>query len=387
MNTVNRRWVAAFLLLSMSFLSSIFALQGALLNAMIDAFALPASRQGTANAMAFAGGICALAFAFLLQGRWRKRALLKAAMAVCAAGLALLRFAPGYGAFSAVWFVVGFGTGLMDALLSACMADLYTGDAAARMMCLLHTAFGLSSVLFPMGFEAMLAGGLPWRNVYLVIALFGAALIAGALVVRRAANIPDPETPRVARFSLAGAADGLRRGRLPGLCAALFFHGVFLSGLNTWINRYAWFLPDALPIPAQSCLFLGIMLSRLLFPFVGLDAARYVKAGGLLGCAALAVGLATGSGIALRAFLVLAGLLAGALIPCILTLGCGRMRDNTLLASTALNLALYLGQAVASPAIAALEAGFGLRTGIALCAVCMAVCSLCCVVDGRRGKR
>ncbi|MBR4442382.1 MAG: hypothetical protein IKS52_03835, partial [Clostridia bacterium] len=60
----NRRWIAAFLLLSMAFMSAVFAVQGALLSAMIDAFDLQASSQGTAYAMAFGGGILALAAAF-----------------------------------------------------------------------------------------------------------------------------------------------------------------------------------------------------------------------------------------------------------------------------------------------------------------------------------
>lgn len=386
MNRSDRRWVAAFLLLGMCFLSAIFAVQGALLSAMIDAFSLTAARQGAANAAAFAGGICALTAGFLMQGRWRKRTLLKAAMAVCAAGLALLCFAPTYGAFTAVWFVVGFGMGLIDALLSACMADLYSGSEATRMMCLLHTAFGLSSVLSPMGYEALLAGGVPWKRVYLIIALCGAALIAAALLVRRLAHIPDPEVLQSGRFSLRQTAGDLRGSGLLTLCVALFFQGVFLSGLNTWVNRYAGLLPDALPVPAQSCFFLGIMLSRLLFPFLSIGAGRYAKAGGLLGCAVLAAGLITGSGIALRVSLVLAGLLIGAMIPCVLTLGCGRMRDNTLLASTALNLALYLGQGVASPIVAALESRFGLHVGIALCAVCMALSSASCAVGIGKGE-
>ena len=30
----------------------------------------------------------------------------------------------------------------------------------------------------------------------------------------------------------------VRKGALPGLIAAMFAHGFFLGGLNTWINRY-----------------------------------------------------------------------------------------------------------------------------------------------------
>ena len=82
------------------------------------------------------------------------------------------------------------------------------------------------------------------------------------------------------------------------LAAALFFHGFFLSGLNTWINRYADTLGGA-AIPAQSCVFLGLMISRCLMPFLPIKPEKYVQAGGLLGCLALGIGLAL--------FLVLCG--------------------------------------------------------------------------------
>ena len=380
----NRRWIAAFLLLSMAFMSAVFAVQGALLSAMIGAFDLQASSQGTAYAMAFGGGILALAAAFFLQGRWRKRTLLKAAMLLCAAALALLRLAPGYAAYCGVWFVLGFGLGLMDTLLSACMADLYAGDAAKRMMCMLHTAFGLTSVLTPMGYAALMKRGLTWKQVYLVIATCGALLLLIAQLVRSAGRITDDEPIRVRPVSLGAVFSDIRESRITGLVAAMLCHGIFLSGLNTWINRYADTLPGSFAIPAQSCLFAGIMLSRLLMPFLPVRADRYVRLGGLLGSVALVAGLFFPNGIALRAALALSGLLFGALIPCILTIGCGRKSGNTLLVTTAMMLALYLGQAVSSPLIATLESAFTLRAGIMACPAFMALCSICCIADARQ---
>lgn len=381
MSDANRRSIALFLLLSIAFMSAVFAVQGALLNAMIDAYALDASNQGSANAAAFAGGIVALLTAFFLQGHVRKRALLRASIGLCAAGLVMLWLAPGYLVFCAVWFVVGYALAMMDTVLSACMADLYTGEAATRMLCVLHTFFGLASVLTPIGFQALLAGGMPWKRIYLVIAVSGALLLLAGTLVRVARRIPDPEVLNARAVSLGDIAGGIRAGHLALLVIAMLFHGFFLSGLNTWINRYADALSGSLALPAQSCLFLGIMLSRLLMPLLPIKTGRYVQFGGLLGAVALGIGLCLTSGVALRVALVLAGLLAGALIPCVLSLGCDRLRENTLLVTTAMMLALYAGQAVSSPIIARLEAAFGLRWGIALCAVCMALCSVFCMMD------
>jgi len=386
MKKAERAWLTAFLLLCMVFLSAVFAVQGSLLSSMIDGYQLDAGRQGTANTMAFAGGIIALISAFALQGRWRKRTLLKAAVLLCAAGLVLMWAAPNYPIYVAAWFVTGFGLGLMDTLLSACMADLYTGKQAVLMMCILHTAYGLSSVLSPMGYAYLLSSGMVWKRVYLIIAAVGLLIIAGALIIRKANRMVDQEVVSAQAFDLKQIIPGLREGRLLWLTASMFFHGIFLSGLNTWINRYADGLADSIAFPAQSCVFLGVMLSRLLMPFLPIKTNRYVIAGGLLGGVSLTIGLLFANGWLLRIMLILSSLLFGALIPCVITLGCERSKSNTLLATTGIMLSLYLGQAISSPLIAALEGMINLQAGMYLCAVSMIICSLCCLADAL-GKR
>lgn len=381
MKRSERVLITVFLLLCMFFLSAVFAVQGSLLSTMIDNYQLNATSQGTANTMAFAGGIIALISAFALQGRWKKRTLVKASVMICVAGLVLMWLAPTYGLFVAAWFITGFGLGLMDTLLSACMADLYTSKQAVLMMCILHTAYGLSSVFSPMGYSCLLASGAPWKRIYLVIAVVGLMIVLGALLVRRLNHIVDNEELSQQTLRLTGIVPALHQGRLLWLVFAIFFHGIFLSGLNTWVNRYADTLGDAITIPAQSCVFLGVMFSRFSMPFLPIKTERYVIAGGLLGGIALCVGLLFSNGWILRLMLILSSLLFGALIPCIITMACQRQPANTMLATTAIMLMLYLGQAVSSPMIALLESAFGLQSGMFLCAACMLICSGCCICD------
>lgn len=385
MKKKERFWITAFLLLCMVFLSAVFAVQGSLLSTMIANYQLDAANQGTANTMAFLGGIIALISAFALQGRWKKRTLVKVSVLICVAGLILMWIAPVYGLYVAAWFITGFGLGLMDTLLSACMADLYTGKQAVLMMCILHTAYGLSSVFSPMGYSYLLASGTPWKRIYLVIAVVGLLIVLGALVVRKLKHMVDREEQSRQTLSLTGILPALHHGHLIWLVVAIFFHGIFLSGLNTWINRYADTLADSITLPAQSCVFFGLMLSRLSMPFLPIKTERYVIVGGLLGGIALCVGLAFPNGWLLRIMLILSSLLFGALIPCIITLACQRQQSNTMLATTAIMLMLYLGQAVSSPMIALLESTIGLKAGMFLCAACMLICSGCCAGDRLNG--
>ena len=68
------------------------------------------------------------------------------------------------------------------------------------------------------------------------------------------------------------------------------------------------------------------------------------------------------------------------MLPCLLSLGCRRIPSQTLVGTTALMLCYYLGEAVASPLIGALEASFGLRTGMVLCCGFMMLSSLSCLL-------
>ena len=61
MSNKTRCWNAVYLLLAMAFMSAMFALQGALLSMVIEAFHLEASSQGLASSAAFLGGTAALA--------------------------------------------------------------------------------------------------------------------------------------------------------------------------------------------------------------------------------------------------------------------------------------------------------------------------------------
>lgn len=381
MKRSERNWVTVFLLCSMAFLSAVFAVQGTLLSTMIERFQLDTGNQGMANFMTFLGGILALLCTFMMLGKQKKRTLLKVALLICVSGLLIMTVSPTYLVYVMGWFIVGFGLGMMDALLSACMADLYEGKMAVIMMCMLHTSNGLASVLSPMLYTHLLSTVRDWKMVYLVIALMGLGILLCALGIGRCLRIADPESLSDQAMAPKQILPTLYRSRLLWLTAAIFFHGIFLSGLNTWVNRYADTLQGGDFIPAQSCVFIGLMLSRLLMPFLPVKQEKYVVASGLLGSAFLAAGLIGESGVVLRICAGLSSLMFGAMIPCVITLCCNRQRENTLLATTGIMLALYLGQGVSSPLIAALEGAWSLKAGMGLCAVCMVLGSLCCVMD------
>lgn len=136
----------------MAVLSAIFTIQGYTLDDMIARYALTDAVKGLPYTLGSAGGIAAFIAAFILNGRVSKRWLLAAGIALCCVFAALAASGCSFTVFCACWLMIGFGLGLMDALLSSCMADLYSGQAGTRMMCFLHTAYGFAAMLLPPDF-------------------------------------------------------------------------------------------------------------------------------------------------------------------------------------------------------------------------------------------
>ncbi len=369
----NRRLLTAFLLLGMVFLSTLFALQGILLSSIIDAFGLTSSDQGLPNSAAFLGGIAALFIAFVLSHRIPKWTALLLSLALCGAAVFCLKLASGLMAFIAVWGVLGFGMGMMDTLLSACMAQLYEGKLRICMMCFLHTAYGITSAAAPVLFEALMKRGLAWRDVYLFPAVLACALVIAGLLLRPGRADREADAPRA-----SASLKAVKQAKLWNYMAAAFFHGVFLSGLNTWINRFSEVYTAArLAVPPMSFMFIGIMCSRIVIPFLPLKTETYVRAAGF------AAGAATLAGILFPEWLspciLVSGFLFGALLPCVLSLACERIPSQTLTCTTALMLSLYVGQSVSSPIIGALEAAVSLKAGMGVCCLSMALTSLFCL--------
>lgn len=372
---IPKRRLTVLLFLGMALYAAISVLHGVLLGNVIDTFSLTASRQGFPNTAAFAGAIVGLLMTFLFSSRLRKWLLLAAAMVLCTVTLAGLRWAPSFALFTGIWFLLGIGMGLLDTLLSACLAPLFSGKTAVRVMCIMHMAYGLSSTALPIFMNRLLADGFYWKNVYLLLAGYTALLILGAVLLR----VWKLDAPQNSVKSSGSSFGLLRKGRLYYWMPAMIFHGFFLSGLSTWINRYSEGTGYAFSIPAMSFMFLGLMLSRLIIPFLPIRIESYLSLAGFGAGAALFTGIAIPT--ILSPCLLVSGFLFGSLIPCLLSLACERLKENTLFATTALMLSLYLGQSVSSSVIGALENAFSLRAGILLCGICMIGWSVCCCLE------
>ena len=294
--------------------------------------------------------------------------------------------------FVAVWLCIGIGLGYLDTLLSSCMSDLYQGKTARRMMCFLHLTYGLAYVTAPIVYSAVLnrleANGILWNRMYWFIA--GAGLLLLVILVYITRNISQ-ENNGVAslesRFSWKLVSDmaHIKKGILPKMMAAMLCHGIFMTGVSTWINRYVEVtLQASFGTYALSFLFFGVMISRLLMSFLKISSEDYLSVSGIGAGASILIVLPTGSAVLTCVALFICGLFFGAMIPCILALVSAHIPENPMLVTTFLMLSFYLGQAIGPAMTGRLESRFNLQTGIGVCAVFIVMASGWCISARRK---
>ncbi len=380
MKKAQRNCLTATLLMGMMFLAAIFTLQGALLTSLISHYSVAESIQGFASSAASVGGVVALVSSFFLIGKLSKLLLLRLAVATCAVFLALLKVSPVYAVFVVMWFALGIGMGYLDMLVSSCMADLYEGRAATRMMCILHTSYGIVSSIVPVVYAKILSSGTKWNNIYLYVAGAGALLLVlFMLAIRFARTQRQAEPTAEQKMSFRDMRRILSKGVLPGLVCAMFCQGIYLGGFNTWIERYVSItLGSNLGSLSLSLMFFGVMISRLTLAFAPISPVKYIKFAGIAAGIFLVAALPFGNGTMMCIGICTSGICFGAFIPCTLDVGCALTPESSMFATTAMMLAVYLGQAVAPPIIGALGAAFNLHVGIAFCAASTFLCALFC---------
>lgn len=381
-----KRQLTAVLIIGMAFLAFIFALHGSLLTRMIEFYGLTDSSQGMPSAAASAGGFIALVSSLFLNGRLSKLTLLKFSIGICTLFLFLLPRVSDFPIFIIIWIFIGIGLGYIDTLLSSCMADFYCGKMVRRMMCFLHLTYGLAYIAAPIVYSFSLRhmekNRMSWHKLYAFLA--GAGLLLLVFLLFAARDIAQDKNSIVSledRLSLSLVSElvHIKRGILPHMMLAMFCHGIFLSGISTWINRYVeQTLQAHFGAYALSFLFLGVMISRLLMSFLKISSEYYVSVAGFAACGIVLVTLPFGNAGLMCAAFCFGGLFFGAMIPCILTICSFYAPDNSMLVTTFMMLAYYLGQAIGPTLVGMLESRFNLQTGIGVCSIFIALTSVCC---------
>jgi DHA1 family inner membrane transport protein len=154
-----------------------------------------AAQLVTVFAIAYAVGSPLLAAA---AGRWERRRLLVAALAVTAIGNALAAVAPGYPALLVARTVTAIGAAVFTPAASAVAAELTAPERRGRAVALVYGGLTIATILgVPLG--SLISQQVGYRPVF---ALVAAVSLAGALAVRLMLPevAPGPQVPFSRRF-------------------------------------------------------------------------------------------------------------------------------------------------------------------------------------------
>lgn len=377
------------ILVSMVFLAMAHQMRPSQLSAVISYYGLSASQQGMPAAFATMGSIGAMFLAIALTGRVRKPVMLVTSIAASLMLALPQYFCPPLILFLVLNFAYGVALGMIDTLVSACMAEVHTGKRSALMLSLLHASYGVGGIAAPVLYGRLLTSGTAWNRLFLVLILIGVALLLyiAPVSLRQAQLTAASANDRAARFSISGMRGFFADPTLSAFTGLMFCFGMSFGGMTTWMVRFV----DAtysttMGSTVLSLVFLGILTGRIVTPFMPVPEKAFLKIAGAGYFVLMSAALLIGSAEATAVLACFACILAGPIVPYAMSIACGRMLENTLLVSTILNLSMYIGQTLASPIMGGIESFAGLEVAMAFSHIFGLGCTIF-AISGLRSRK
>lgn len=346
--------------------------------------------RGYPNSAMQIGCIAAVLVLALLGGKLKgsgKLILLAVSAFVMSAGMFFLGGEPTlFAVFVGVFAIVGLAYGTIDVISSALVADVY-GEGASSMMCLLHGSHGAAGIVAPIVVSFVLSRAEKWTRPYTVIGIFVVCVLAYLVILYAFARNRLPE----ASAKTDSPSVGFDKALLP-TALAIGFYGVYLVGMICYTESYEEHLSLGGSGKAMtlSLLYLGLTACRLLLPAIqrtcGITPRTYLTFSPFVSAAILFIGVVSGNATVYIIFSALSSLIAGAFIPIAISAACEIMSGNTTGASTYMNLAMLIGNSVASPLLGAIGGACGIGVGMLIPPAALIICGVCAAFSNRKKK-
>lgn len=320
-----------------------------------------------------------------LNGR-RKLFLMSVSMAVLTATMLALGTSPAFLVFVAIFAVVGLAYGTVDVLSSALVADVY-GESASGMMCLLHGSHGAAGIIAPIVIASVLSNFEKWSLPYTLIGGFVLCVLAYLILLFALGG------RKLSQESASAASTPVRFDKkLIPFAASICLYGIYLVGMICYTESYETSLMSESDAKALtlSLLYLGLTVSRLSMPdlrkFFKLSSRTYLTFAPFIASGLLFIGVLSQNGTVYIIMSAISSFVAGAFIPITISLACELMVGNTTGASTYMNLAMLIGNSVASPLIGAVGGAYGIGIGMIIPPVALAVCGVFVAFANKKKK-
>jgi DHA1 family inner membrane transport protein len=312
-----------------------------------------------------------------LIDRRPRRPIFVAAALVAALALLLVDASMGFARAFLHVALVGLGMGVYETLLNAAIGERYR-ERSAKPLVLAHAAATLGAMLGPLA-VAWIAMERHWVESFQWTGAAHLVLVAGALVVR----FPGPQRMRETGAAAEPAAP-LSLGLLPFAVMGFAYVGIE-SALTIFAVPYtsALDLGTGRGRSAISALWFGLLAARLaLLAARGRIDTRYLVGAGVLGSAALGVGIGLGWRQPELVFASV-GVALGLVFPLMIALAGELFRDAR---ATAVGLVAGAG-ALGGFAIPWLHGAIGDRVGVAPALASLALWSVVIAATARAARR
>ena len=361
------------------------------------AFHAGARAMGLLISAHFAGFIVTTVFAGWLIDRAGLKPVMAGGAALLGAALMAFGRAPTLELLFCAMFLTGVGGGAIEAAVNALIGALYC-ETRVYNLNMLHIFFGVGAFSWPIVAGYLLASGMSWRTMYVLIGAFNLLMAAGMAPQK----FPDPQP---------GAAAGLRQTLALLRHPAVWLLGGVVAlyvgaeiGINAWIVRYfdedllhgARFAHTLRPAPGiaftlTTSVFLtlywfSMTVGRVFSTLAGRTLADYalLRAATLLS-AAFAIATFLVRDIRLAAtFLALTGLCFSGIFPTAIALGSNRFPDRLGMISGLIIAFSGVGNVVLNAAIGEIaQRTHSIRNGMLFAAILLAGMAACAFALGK----
>ena len=229
--SVRRTW--AGLCFAINFLYAVYlAGIGVVLEPVGRSFGLGAAAQARLFPANFTGMVVSVLLCGFLSDRFGRRRVLLTSAAVYGIAVTLFGAAPNFGLALAAAVFIGAGSGAMQTVANAMIADVFAARRRA-MVNAAQIAFGAGAMCGPLVAARLLALGFDWRMLY-----FGLAGAVGVLFVTAALVPAPPKSTTEATMDAALMRSIVTRPAFLNLCFVAALYAGAEVGFFQWMPSY-----------------------------------------------------------------------------------------------------------------------------------------------------
>lgn len=330
--------------------------QGVLLSDYIAYYSIEASKQGLMTMFQCFGCIAACLFNIALAGKAKKEYYLPASAGLAALCMFLIGTKVSFPVFLFLYFMMGFGYGLINDCCAVLSARYSPGSPIA--IGFVQGSLGFSGIIAPIILRSLLKV-FPWNLVCIIDSLIVTAMIAVHLVILLYVRsdikaIADVSEKRIQILQIVPKL-ATRKNTLLLMTAAFCFNS-FLFGMNTWITRFSDLELNVAGLGALmfSLFWVGNTISRSTETMLPFRPERLFCIGSTITAAAMLAGFLSRNAVVMMIAVLAAGLTSGGNIPLIYHMGNLWNPEERAQVTSLLTMLMYLSTALTASVTAAL---------------------------------